>query len=160
MRTLCRQIAVIGLLISGWSYAQIAKTKTAPGEFPAVALLPPGTVVEGIKLPRYEGARVTALIQAKNLQVLSRNEVSIEGLLVELYGESGHTTSLSAEAGKYDFRVEEVRSSGRTSVHDPRFRAQGAQLLYSTTQQRGHLRGPVRTIISRSQPQPTPAPAP
>ncbi len=120
-------------------------------------MMPPGTVLEGIKLPRYEGARVTSLIQAKLLRVLTRNEVNLEELFAEIYDERGFTTTLKSPTGHYDFRSGDVRSSGRTDVYDTRFRAKGQHLYYSTATQRGHLRGPVRTILSLNKTQPTSA---
>ncbi len=159
MSTRCRQLILAGLLLFvSRSPAQLPGAKSAPGEFPAISMMPPGTVLEGIKLPRYEGARVTSLIQAKIMRVLTRNEVDLDGLFAELYDERGFTTTLQSPKGHYDFRSGDVRSSGRTDVSDTRFRAQGQHLYYSTTAQRGHLRGPVRTILSLNKTQSKTAP--
>ncbi len=142
-------ITILSLL--SISYAnKTLNTKSAPGEFPAISMLPPGTVVEGITLPRYEKARVSSLIKAKTLSVVSRQEVSIKGLLAEVYNKEGFTTAMSAEEGNYNFLTSLVQSTKDTIVTDPRFRARGKQLSYSVEKQQGFLRGPVRTILSLS----------
>ncbi len=142
-------VSILGLLSSSLANDAL-KTKSAPGEFPAISMLPPGTVVEGITLPRYEKARVSSLIKAKTLSVVSRQEVSIKGLIAEIYNKEGFTTAMSAEEGNYNFLTSLVQSTKDTIVTDPRFRAQGKQLSYSVEKQRGMLRGPVRTILSLS----------
>ncbi len=121
---------------------------SAPGEFPAISMLPPGTVVEGITLPRYEGPRISSLIKANSLRVLSRHEVSIKGLLAEVYDKEGYITAIKSDTGDYNFRTSVVQTTGKTFMKDQRFRAQGKELTYSAETQRGILRGPVRTILS------------
>ncbi len=142
-------VAVLSLLgMGGLLWAQFSPKKAAEGEFPAIATLPPGTVIEGIKLPRYEGARVTALILADQLRVESRNVVSIIGLETEVYDKDGSITSVKADKGSYSFLTEEVTSEGITQLVNQQFRAKGCQIYYSTKQQRGIMRGPVRTVLS------------
>ncbi len=145
-QTLASAILLFG--VGGLLWAQFSPKKAAEGEFPAIATLPPGTVVEGIKLPRYEGARVTALILADQLRVESRNAVSILGLEAEMYDKDGSITAVKADKGTYCFLTEKVTSEGLTQLVNQQFRAKGCQIYYSTKQQRGILRGPVRTVLT------------
>ncbi len=135
-------------LLSTSTANEILNSESAPGEFPAISMLPPGTVVEGITLPRYEKSRVSSLIKAKSLRVINRQEVGIKGLLAEVYNKGGYTTAMNAEEGHYNFLTNLVQSTKDTVVSDPRFRAQGKQLSYSMEKQQGLLKGPVRTILS------------
>lgn len=118
------------------------------GEFPGLQLLPPGSVVEDITLPRYENHRVTALLQAKRLCILSRREIELQGIKASLFNEDGSSTEIRAEAAQYDFTTKQAASTGAVEVQDPRFSARGTQLHFDTDSKRGILLGPVRTTLS------------
>lgn len=118
------------------------------GEFPGLQLLPPGTVVENISLPRYENHRVTALLQADKLCIVDRRTVELQGIHAALYNTDGTKTEVQAGTVRYDFTTKKATSSGTVSVTDPRFSARGEKLLYNTDNSRGVLIGPVRTTFS------------
>lgn len=118
------------------------------GEFPGLQLLPAGSVVENISLPRYENHRVTALLQADKLCIIDRRTVELQGIRAALYNTDGTKTEVQAGNVRYDFTTKKATSSGTVSVSDPRFSARGERLLYNTTNSRGVLVGPVRTTFS------------
>lgn len=120
------------------------------GEFPGLQLLPPGSVVEDITLPRYENHRVTALLQAKRLCILSRQVIELQGISGALFNEDGSATEIHAEAAQYNFTTKHAASAGAVEVKDPRFSASGSQLRFDTQSKRGVLLGPVRTTLSTS----------
>lgn len=120
------------------------------GEFPGLQLLPPGSVVEDITLPRYEDHRVTALLQAKRLCILSRQEIELQGIRASLFNEDGTATEIRAEAARYNFTTKHAASAGAVEVRDARFSACGSQLHFDTESKRGILLGPVRTSLSTS----------
>lgn len=118
------------------------------GEFPGLQLLPPGTVVQDISLPRYENHRVTALFQAKELCILSRRLIELRGIRGTMFGDEGASTEFRAEAAQYDFTTKRAATTGAVEVTDPRFSARGSKLMYDTTSKRGVLLGPIRTTVS------------
>lgn len=119
-----------------------------PGEFPSLQLLPPGSEVENITLPRYENHRVTALLQADKLCIIDRRTIELRGIRGALFNTDGTKTEISAGNARYDFTTKRATSGGTVSVTDPRFSARGERLLYNTSNDRGVLLGPVRTTLS------------
>lgn len=134
------------------------------GEFPGLQLLPAGSVVENISLPRYENHRVTALLQADKLCIIDRRTVELQGIRGTLYNTDGTKTEVQAGNVRYDFTTKKAISAGTVSVNDARFSARGERLLYNTTNNRGVLVGPVRTTFSaqammKKKPAASPTPA-
>lgn len=119
-------------------------------EFPGLQLLPEGSVVKGIVLPRYEKHRVSALVMADELRVESRTCVSLANIRSELYAASGEITSVICGLAHYDFSTSRITTDQSTAVKDPRFSAKGAGITFSTRTQLGLLRGPVRTTFAAS----------
>lgn len=117
------------------------------GEFPGLQFLPPGSVLKGISLPRYEGHRVTALFTAGTMEVKSRSLVALSALRVHLYDRNGETTDLDSAGAHYDFARSQVTSPTQTRLVSPRMEAQGVALIFDTKRSIGILKGPVNTAI-------------
>ncbi len=129
-------------------HAQLGADTVGQGEFPALQLLPPGSVVKGITLPRYLNHRVVSLFRSAELKVLTRSEVQLAGIRAEMYAATGETTHISTPQVHYSFRTEIAAGEGDTTVTDPRFTARGTGVTFSATRQCGLLRGPVHTTVS------------
>ncbi len=140
--------ALLLALLAPLAHAQLGADSVGKGEFPALQLLPPGSVVKGISLPRYVGSRVASLFRAAELKVLSRSDVELSGIEAELYSPTGEVTRISAPLVRYSFRSEQAGGNGNTSVTDPRFTARGSGVIFSSTRQCGLLRGPVHTTVN------------
>ena len=119
-------------------------------EFPALQLLPPGSEVRGISLPRYENHRVSALIMAEVLRVMTRHTVTMEGIRTRLYNPAGETTSLEMKDASYDFRTGIITSDSPVRAQGPQFSAQGSSLIFNNSKQQGLLKGPVHTTLNTS----------
>ncbi len=127
---------------------QVAERTAGRGEFPALQLLPPGSVVHGISLPRYENHRVSALLMAEKLEILSRYEARIDKIHIMLYHENGEITSLKMPGARYNFRSDLFNApAGPVLMQHPRYDAQAAGLLFYSATHRGVLTGPVKTVI-------------
>lgn len=120
------------------------------GEFPGLQLLPEGSVVRGISLPRYENHRVAAMVMADELQVATRSVVLLRNIRSELYDEGGHVTSVTCGDARYDFSRAGVSTDKPAKVKDPRFSAAGTGVVFSTRSRKGMLMGPVRTTFVSS----------
>lgn len=138
------------LLCSAISLAmgQMPDRTAGKGEFPALQLLPPGSVVKGISLPRYEKHRVSALIMADELEIISRQVVKLKGIVTALYGENDETTTVRLTAAEYHFGTALMSSEGKVSLSNPRLTAQGEAVYFNSDRQQGMLRGPVITTLN------------
>lgn len=133
--------------LSGMLGAQSANINKAQDEFPGLQLLPPGSKVKGLSLPRYEDHRVSALLQADELEVVSRREISLTNIRAALYAESGEITTVSCDKAGYDFKKKAVVSQSAAAVKHPNFSAAGEGVTFSTAGRVGLIKGPVRTTI-------------
>lgn len=131
-------------------WGQAPKDDIAGNEFPGLQFLPPGSKVKGISLPRYEKHRVSALLMSEVMEVLSRSNVSFSTIRANMYAENGETTLVTCAKAAYDFRSKIVESETRTAVDSPRFSASGNGVTFSTENNIGLLKGPVRTTIKNS----------
>lgn len=130
--------------------AQDPKEPVVSGEFPGLQLLPPGSEIKGISLPRYEKHRVTTLLRAGALRVLSRTQAELTDIDLCLYAEDGTQLHVFTPGAVYDFTTLRAATKGEVRVEEPRFSAQGKNVVFNTELKRGMLVGPVRTTISAS----------
>ena len=128
--------------------AQLPSDAVGPGEFPGLQLLPAGSVISGITIPRYEGHKVTAYMQVEEMKVISRSVVRLRDILVHLYDDKGYATVATTTGVEYSFKTEMAFSTGKMLLKDARFSAEGSKALYHSGHQRGILIGPVKTTIS------------
>lgn len=130
--------------------AQDPKDTVVKGEFPGLQLLPPGSEICGISLPRYEQHRVTTLLRAGVLRVLSRAQVELADIDLCLYAEDGTQMHLFTPGAVYDFTTLRAATKGEVRVEEPRFSAKGEEVVFNTELKRGMLVGPVRTTLAAS----------
>ena len=149
MHKLCSLILILMLLAAPPVPGQMDRS-ARPGEFPAVQLLPPGSEIKGISLPRYQAHRVVAHIMAKMLKVLSRYEVELTDIRTEMYDEGNETTTVLMAKALYDFRTAVMTSDSPGSVENPRFSARGEAAVFSSDARIGLLKGPVHTTLNAS----------
>lgn len=119
------------------------------GEFPGLQVLPVGTVVRNITMPRYGDHKLTSLLKADRLRVDSRSRVSMHVIDARLIGDDPeHPTCISAPAAQYCFRRRVVMTDMPVTVQDSRFRVEGKGIVFSMERKIGYVPGPVRTVIS------------
>ena len=95
----------------------------------------------------YEHHRVSALLQADELEVISRREIALTNIRASLYAENGEITSVQCEKAGYDFKKKTVVAQSKAEVKHPHFSARGAGVTFSTAGRIGLIKGPVRTTI-------------
>ena len=118
------------------------------GEFPGIALMPPGSKPKGIDLQRYDNHRLAVLLNLQSLEVLDRSHVLAQKIDAELYGAKGDRTTIHAENAVYSFLDDTVRSVARASLENTSFRAEGTGVTVQTKKRRGFLLGPVKMRIA------------
>lgn len=146
MKGLFPSLCALGLLLPVWG--QVPTDDVGPGDFPALQLLPPGSIIKGISLPRYDNHRVSALITADEMEVRTRSRIRLALIHASLYAEDGETTTVSSKEALYDFRTREIQSPTATEVRHPRFTAQGTGVQFNTSTGVGLLKGPVHTTLT------------
>ena len=127
--------------------AQNPNVNRAEDEFPGLQVLPPGSKVKGLSLPRYEGNRVSALLQADRLEVVSRSELALTNIRAALYADNGETTTVQCAKAGYDFRKKAIVAPAEAEVNHPNFSLSGVGVIFSTYRRVGFVKGPVRTTI-------------
>lgn len=127
---------------------QMPEHTAGKDEFPALQLLPLGSKILGLSLPRYQGHRVVAHIMAKVIEVSSRHVVSMDDVRTILYGEEGDTTEVRLKHAEYDFRTNTMTSQSALSATNPRYSVSGTGAVFNTDTRCGLLRGPVYTTLN------------
>lgn len=138
------------LLTSPTSWGKVAADDVAGNEFPGLQLLPPGSKIKGISLPRYEKHRVTALLMADLMEILTRSDIGFTAIRANLYAENGELTKLTCPKADYSFKDKMVKSTTKTDVDSARFTATGTGVIFNTSTNVGVLRGAVHTTVKNS----------
>ncbi|MBE6410119.1 MAG: LPS export ABC transporter periplasmic protein LptC [Akkermansia sp.] len=139
---------VTACLMCAAAHAQLPSDAVGPGEFPGLQLLPVGSVIKGITVPRYEAHKVTALMRAGEMTVASRTTVKLQKVNVRLLDDKGAATVAQTPGVEYNFTTKHAFTTGKVTLEDERFTAEGTKALYHSESQRGIVIGPVRTTIS------------
>lgn len=147
-RALISRLCLFLLLAPAWG--QMSVDDVGPGDFPGLQLLPPGSVIKGVSLPRYENHRVSALITARELEVATRSIIRLTDILAALYAENGETTTVRSQRAWYDFQTQTVISDSETDVRHPNFSARGKGVRFLKNYNIGLLKGPVHTTLSNT----------
>lgn len=117
-------------------------------EFKAIELLPPGSVLDGVSLPRYENHKPSVLVTSPYMKVESRVELSGKNVLTYLYDTTGReTTRIFMAAASYFFNTKFLISKDTTVIRDFRMEAESTGVTFDTTRKVGFMHGPVTTVI-------------
>ena len=142
-----RILTTIFILALSLASGQGVRNPARKGEFPGLNLLPAGSVIQNISLPRFEGHRVASHLLADRLQIISPRLVKLTGVRSSMFALTGEVTTIELENADYDFETEQLSTDKPVRLVDPRFQAEGAAAIFSTPRQEGLVRGPVTTLI-------------
>lgn len=140
---------VLTLTLCQFLYAAEEKATLSPTnkEVPDLQLMPPGSILKKVRLPRYEQSTLKALMLAEIMRVVSKVEMSGEDIDITLQNEEGQPTHIKMDKASYFFDVEKLISESLTDILDPRFKATGAGIVLDTLKLKGFLSGPVTSTI-------------
>mgnify|MGYP003289266592 CR=1 FL=1 len=138
------------LMTSPAAWGKVPADDVAGNEFPGLQLLPPGSKIKGISLPRYEKHRVTALIMADLMEILTRSDLAFTTIRANLYAENGELTKVNCQKADYSFRDKMVKSTTTTEVDSTSFTAKGTGVTFSTATNVGFLHGAVHTTVKNA----------
>lgn len=137
------------LILCNFLHAAEDQAKLLPTnkEVPGLQLMPPGSILKKVRLPRYEQSTLKALMLAEIMRVVSKVEMSGDDIDITLQNEEGQPTLIKMDKAAYFFDVEKLISESFTDIRDPRFKATGAGIVLDTLKLQGFLSGPVTTQI-------------
>lgn len=116
-------------------------------QFPAIELLPAGTVLKNVRLPRYKNYQLSGLLLADQMTVISPNELSGDKVLLRLMRAQGLEATLKFGQARYLFSQATLHASQGVQMNDVNFSASGSRMVLNLDKQQGFLVGPVRTSI-------------
>ncbi|RYD39494.1 MAG: hypothetical protein EOP85_15835, partial [Verrucomicrobiaceae bacterium] len=115
----------------------------------AFALLPPGSQLKGVMMPRYdENRKLTGVLKSKVIRLVNADEIAGESVTIEFFNEDetprgridlAHATLNEKKEMLVANEMVDIRADGLT--------ARGSALHYSFKDGEGFLSGPVTTIV-------------
>ena len=143
------------LLALGTSVAQAEPGETPTGadenvperKLPAVSLLPAGSVLKKVMLPRYDQQRkLSAVLRAAVMTVIDPQTVEGEQVSLDLYNpDRSHSARIDLEKAHFDQRKGTLDTRQPVAIAAVNFSAHGSGLIYTYEKARGFLLGPVNT---------------
>jgi len=116
-------------------------------QFPAIELLPAGTVLKNVRLPRYKNYQLSGLLLADQMKVISANELSGEQVRLQLVRPQGRQATLQFGQARYLFAQATLHATQGVQMNDVNFSASGSRMVLNLDKQQGFLVGPVKTSL-------------
>lgn len=121
---------------------------------PAISLLPEGSILENVMIPRYDKERRLASVLRCQSMVLEKADlISGKTVAIESYlPDRTLRARVNLTQALYNQRKGLLRADETVTISSDRLDAVGTGLIYSLEESRGFLKGPAKTTIT----QPTP----
>ncbi|MFK7849679.1 MAG: hypothetical protein AB8D78_01775 [Akkermansiaceae bacterium] len=142
----------IALLSIGIFFANLASGDEMPKN--PMALLPDGSVMKGVLLPRYdENRRLIGDLKAEILTILDRQRIRGEDVLIRFYKEDGSEKGrVKMKNAIFDQQRSLLKAVEPIEITNDNLIARGTGLVYAFQEGKGFLRGPASTRITPSEP--------
>jgi hypothetical protein len=138
------------LLAPALLMAQDADTPdTAKRKIPVTSLLPPGSIMAGVMLPRYDASRhLIGVLRAKSMTLTSSEILDGEAVSIELFN-SDHSSRVRMDmlTTRFDQSKGILSAKQTVCISSSRIITTGAGLIYEVDQTKGFLIGPATTRI-------------
>ncbi len=121
---------------------------------PAIALLPDGSELEGVMLPRYDkDHKLVGVLKSEKMTLVNASQIAGKAVSIEFFN-ADQTPRGRIDLVSALFNQEKGLISARESVEikSDQLTASGSGLYYSFTHGRGFLAGPATTIIRNPPP--------
>ena len=143
-----RVIPLTALLISATSvlHAEDDKKRDNSG-FPSLEMLPEGSILEVVKLPRYDkNFQPISLLTADDITVKENSLIDANNVYIEFYNDDESVKlKTRMKHATYHQRKAILKSTGHTVIDGKNFHATGTALTMEEKSQQGFLKGPVTT---------------
>lgn len=118
-------------------------------KLPAISLLPDGSQLKGVMLPRYdENRKLIGVLKAKAMTLVNSQTVAGDAVSIEFFNDDQSPRG-RIDLIKATFFQEKglISATENVSLKSDRLTANGSGLYYTFGQGRGYLTGPVTTVI-------------
>ena len=146
---------LIGLVCAAQSMGQSVSEAATPlpeidKTIPGLDLMPPGSKLKNVSLPRYKGRELDMLLTSTLMTVVSPGEIAGEQVNVYLYDSKKLITTTMWMLDASYFFTSKIKaglllSRGETRISDQRFDAVGTGMIYDTVLGKCFMKGPVKT---------------
>lgn len=143
-----------------------AQPQTQPEEehsvksaFPTLDILPEGSILRRVRLPRYDKDFVpVSLLTAETLTVLDKERIDGLGITIHLYAKDGSVNARTKmRHAIYNQKRSTLHASEAVLIQGKNYTANGTGLVFDWKHNRGLLFGPVKTKFTRVTPAPSSA---
>lgn len=137
-------------LLNSALYAEVAKESAKSGSvLPALKVLPAGSVLSGVRIPRYNADYTPAsMLTAKQLKIISKQQIRGSSVGLTLYDNTGAITAKThLNTIDYNQRSELIKTSENLKFSSPQFKSTSQGLILDWKNRRGFLLGKNHTII-------------
>ena len=138
------------LLAPGLLVARDAHPADPPKrQIPVASLLPPGSVLSGVLLPRYdENHRLAGVLHAKSMTLVSAEILDAETVSIELFNpDRSPRARLDLTQARFDQTTGTLHVNHSVTLRFDSISATGSGLAYEINQAQGFLMGPTTTRI-------------
>ena len=131
----------------------------AKSAFPSLDILPEGSILQRVRLPRYDkDFNPSSLLKADKLTVVDSSKIDGENVTIELYEKTGKVQAhVEMRHAIYDQKDSTLHANESITVHGESFEASGKGLVFHWQSKRGFLLGPATTEFILNPPQPSTA---
>ena len=131
----------------------------AKSAFPSLDILPEGSILQRVRLPRYDkDFNPSSLLKADKLTVVDSSKIDGENVTIELYEKTGKVQAhVEMSHAIYDQKDSTLHANESITVHGESFEASGKGLVFHWHSKRGFLLGPATTEFTLNPPQPSTA---
>jgi hypothetical protein len=118
-------------------------------KIPAVAMLPDGSRLKGVMLPRYdENQRLTGVLKSETMTLVSEDQIAGEIVSVELFNpDQSPKARMDLVSATFYQDKGFIRANEPVKIKSDQMTASGSGLYYSFAGGKGFLLGPVSTIL-------------
>lgn len=116
---------------------------------PAISLLPEGSILEKVMLPRYDKNRkLASVLRCEEMTLVTTDLISGKTVSIESFNpDRTPKAKIDLATALFDQKKNLLKADGAVALASDRFNAEGTGLVYALDQQRGFLKGPVTTTI-------------
>lgn len=114
---------------------------------PAVSLLPAGSILKKVLIPRYDKAKkLTAVLRSEEMTVVDNQTVEGKSVRIEFFHpDRSQRGRIELEMARFDQKKGILQSSKPVDIVSSDFTAHGSGLTYAQKQSQGFISGPVQT---------------
>lgn len=161
-----RTPAAILLVLACLPAVAAAEPAKEEGRLSAVSVLPDGSELQGVLIPRYDDRRrLVGTLKAESMKLVNREQVAARHVDIRFFRKDGQEQAqLGLKEAMYNQAAGLIRADEAVSLRSERFHADGMGLVYDVNGGDGFLVGPALTWITATREtamlsRPSPAPA-